>query len=203
MERRQDGSSLIHSILAGRWSPVSFQPRTIEPEILARLFEAARWSPSSYNDQPWSYIIATREQEAEFARLLSCLMELNQVWAQHASVLGLSCAQKLSNRTGQPNRYAWHDTGMANLSLAIQAQAEGLYVHFMGGFDVQRARHHLEIPPTHDPVVAFAIGYYDPTHRQLPPEVASRDHQPRQRKPLCDMVFNSSWGQPWQISRPS
>ncbi|MDN5862324.1 MAG: nitroreductase family protein, partial [Salinisphaera sp.] len=94
----------IHPLLAQRWSPVGFDPnRPVPPADLAALFEAARWAASSYNEQPWRYLVASRDAPDEFARLLGCLVEGNQAWAQHAPVLALGLFKRARETTGQPN----------------------------------------------------------------------------------------------------
>src|ERR1700676_5394072 len=121
----------VHDLIAARWSPYSFADRSVGDEDLHSLFEAARWAASSYNEQPWSYIVATREQNDEFERLLSCLVEANQRWASSAPVLALGVASLNLSRNGKPNRAAIHDLGQASFSLALEATARGLFVHQM------------------------------------------------------------------------
>src|SRR5438445_764285 len=133
MEKPADAKSPIHELLRQRWSPRVFSPRPVSAETLKILFEAARWAPSSFNDQPWAYIVATKDDPEEFQRVLSTLVEGNRAWAQNAPVLMLSIAKSNFERTGQPNRHAFHDTGQATISLVIEATALGLAVHQMAG----------------------------------------------------------------------
>src|SRR5207247_9166076 len=123
----------IHDLLRRRWSPRAFSDRRVEPDKLRSLGEAARWSPSSYNEQPWSFIVGTKEDEAEYARLLSCLVEGNIEWAQHAPVLMVSVARLSFEEDGKPNRHAFHDVGQAVANLIVQATALGLVVHQLAG----------------------------------------------------------------------
>src|SRR5579885_2926677 len=116
MEKPADAAWPIEELIRRRWSPRAFAERTIEPEKLARLFEAVRWSASCYNDQPWSFIVATRDDAVEFARLLSCLVEGNQSWAARAGVLMVSVARLNFAHSGQPNRHAIHDVGYPTTS---------------------------------------------------------------------------------------
>ncbi len=175
--------------LADRWSPVAYSPRAVEPEKLHRLFEAARWAPSSSNEQPWSFVVATSDHPADFELLASCL-EPGNAWARTAPVLALSVARLVLAGTDKPNRHAYHDVGMAVSNLLAQATAEDLMVHQMAGFDVEMARRNLSVPAHHDPVAMIAIGYYgEPTPRQK-----EREEKPRSRKPIDQFVFGSHWG---------
>ena len=113
MERFRDNAHPIHDLLRRRWSPRAFADRPVEREKLLSVLEAARWAPSSNNEQPWHYIVARREEPDEFARLLACLVERNQSWAKAAPVLMLSVATTTFARNGHPNRHALHDAGQA------------------------------------------------------------------------------------------
>src|SRR5271163_1129920 len=136
----------VHPLIIGRRSFRAFAPTSVEPETLASLMEAARWAPSSMNEQPWSFIVATKANESEFDRLLGCLLEFNVQWAQHAPVLLLSVAKLTFESTGEFNRHAFHDVGQAIANLTFQATVSGLIVHQMAGFDVEKARREFSIP---------------------------------------------------------
>jgi nitroreductase len=193
MDKPAETAHPIHDLIRRRWSPLAFSERMVEPEKLQSLFEAARWAPSSYNEQPWHFIVCTKQNPADHDRLLSCLAEGNVPWARHAPVLMLSVAKLTFTRNGQPNRHAWHDVGMAVENLIIQAAALGLYVHQMAGFDMAKARQAFAIPEGYEPVAAIAMGYPgDP--QNLPPPLRERELSPRQRKPLRDFVFDARWG---------
>jgi len=184
----------IHELLRERWSPRAFADRTVEPEKLRSLLEAARWAPSSFNEQPWSFIVATKEHPGEYERLLSCLVEGNIRWAQHAPVLMLSVAKLAFERNQKPNRHAFHDVGLAVENLVIQATALGLAVHQMAGFHVDKARELFSIPDGHEPVAALVLGFPgDPAG--LPEDLRERERAPRTRKPLESFVFSGQWGQ--------
>ncbi len=185
----------IHELLRERWSPRAFADRMVEPEELRSLLEAARWAPSSFNEQPWSFIVATKQHPGEYERLLSCLVEGNVRWAQHAPVLMLSVAKLAFERNQKPNRHAFHDVGLAVENLVIQGMALGLFVHQMAGFHADRAREVYGIPEGYDPVAAMAIGYLDDPGR-LPDDLREREVAPRIRKPLESFVFSGQWGQP-------
>jgi nitroreductase len=194
MEKLADTQYPIDDLLQKRWSPVAFSDQRVEQEKLCSVLEAARWAASSFNEQPWSFIVATKENQAQFDRLLSCLAEGNQQWAHNAPVLMISVAKLHFERNGVANRHAFHDVGAAAASLAIQATALGLFIHQMAGFDVEKARELFSIPEGHEPVAAIALGYKgDPSH--LPEKLYQRELAPRTRKPLEKFVFSGSWGQ--------
>jgi nitroreductase len=176
----------IVPLLAERWSPVAFSARPVEQEKLNRLFEAARWAPSSSNEQPWRFIVAHKGTEG-FARMADCLVEGN-AWAKHAPVLMLSVASMTFARSGKPNRHGMYDTGAAVADLLVQAVAEGLVVHQMGGYDVEKARTVLQIPEHHELCAMTAIGYYG-DHDKLSEKLQARENAPRQRKPQSEFVF--------------
>ncbi|MDQ6676077.1 MAG: nitroreductase family protein [Acidobacteriota bacterium] len=178
--------------LQERWSPVIFSPRVVAQDQLNRLFEAARWAPSSSNEQPWSFVVATAG-EPEFKKLAGCLLPGN-AWAKQAPVLALSVARLVLSGSAKQNRYAFHDTGMAIGNLLAQATSDGMVVHQMGGFDIECARRELRIPENHDPVAMMAIGYYgDPSSDAA---LREREGRPRTRKPLDQFVFHGKWGRP-------
>lgn len=183
----------IHDLLARRWSPRAFDERLVAVETLRTLFEAARWAPSSNNEQPWRFIVATKEHEAGWNRLFECLVEGNRKWAVHAPVLALSIASMHFAGNGKPNRHAFHDTGLATENLVLQAAAYGLMVRQMAGFDVEKARADLRIPSGYEPVAMIAIGYPgDPD--VLPELLRERELQPRSRRPIGEWTFVGEWG---------
>ncbi|WP_181314506.1 nitroreductase family protein [Phormidesmis priestleyi] len=184
----------IEEVLRQRWSPISFSNQAVEPEKLRSMLEAARWAASSYNEQPWSYIVATQDNPDEFSRLLKCLAEGNQVWAKHTPVLMLSVAKLTFERNGVENRHAFHDVGAASANLAIEAAAQGLLIHQMAGFDVPKAKETYGIPEGYDPVAAIALGYLgDP--QTLSEALQQRQSSPRTRKSLDQFVFTGHWNQ--------
>jgi len=186
----------IQDCVAERWSPYGFADRAVSDADLRSLFEAARWAASSFNEQPWSYIVATKEQATEFARLLSCLVETNQEWAKVAPVLALGVAALKFRRNGKPNRVALHDLGLATGNLLAEATARGLSVHQMGGILPDRARALYDIPEGHEAITGIAIGYAgDPD--SFPAEIRRRDLAPRERKPQRDFVFGVAWQKPF------
>ncbi len=193
MSKRSSTDYPVHDLITKRWSPYSFDDRPVSESDLRSLFEAARWAASSYNEQPWSYIVATKENPEEFERLLSCLVEGNQVWAKAAPVLALGIATLKFARNKKPNRVAVHDLGLAAGNLCLEATARGLMVHQMVGILPDKARETYEIPEGSEAVTGFAIGYAG-NPDSLPDTLKERDRAARQRKPLGEFVFGGKWG---------
>jgi nitroreductase len=186
-------SAPIHDIIRNRWSPRAFENRAVEPEKLRILFEAARWAASSYNAQPWYFIVATKDDPENFKRILDSFVEFNQGWAKNAPVVGLSASGLKFSHNGEPNRHSYHDVGQAAASLALQAAALGLQVHQMAGILPDKAREIFRIPAGFDAVAGFALGYPgDPS--SLPDQLRERELAPRERKPLASFVFTGKWG---------
>ncbi len=194
MEKPAEPQYPIHDLLKRRWSPRAFAERPVEPEKLKSVFEAARWAPSSNNEQPWRFIVASKDDETEWTRLLACLVESNRKWASRAPVLILSVASLNFEEDAKPNRHALHDTGMAVENLVLQVTALGLAAHQMAGFDVEKARADLKIPPGYQPVAMIAIGYPGEA-ALLPDRLRERELQPRVREPISSWVFSGRWGQ--------
>jgi len=191
----------IREILTERWSPYAFENRPVSEADLRSLFEAARWAPSSYNEQPWRYIIATKDNPVQFQQLLSCLVDSNQVWAKAAPVLALGVVSLKFARNAKDNRAAVHDLGLAAGNLVVEATARGLFVHQMIGILPDKASEIYGIPEVFEAWTAMAIGYRgDPT--TLPEGLKERDLAPRQRKPLHEFVFSGQWGKPSSLLLP-
>lgn len=190
----QDEPAIL-DVLRRRWSPKVFSNRPVEPGKLRAILEAARWAPSSHNEQPCSFVLATKENGEAFSLLLSCLHEKNRQWAQHAPVLILSVAKMYREIDGKANRYAFHDVGLATASLMMQATALGLYTHPMGGFSVEKAREVLGIPEGYEPVAVSALGYL-PESWELDKPRVEPILKNRTRKGLEEFVFEGRWGVP-------
>jgi nitroreductase len=183
----------VHDLIRARWSPRAFADKPVPPEALRSLFEAARWAPSSNNEQPWAYIVATREDKQNFEKMLSVLVEFNANWARNAPVLALAVVELAFAKNNAPNRVAQYDTGAATALLSVEATSRGLAVHQMAGFDPDKARRVFEIPPGWDAIAAIAIGYPgDP--ESLPQPLRDRELAPRARKPLSKFVMTGRWG---------
>ncbi len=195
MEKPAEAQFPIHDLMRRRWSPRAFAERTVEPETLRSLFEAARWAPSSNNEQPWHFIVGTRADPAGYDRLFACLKEGNRKWAFRAPVLMLSVARLNFEDEGTPNRHALHDTGMAALSLCLQATSMGLIAHQMAGFEIEKARVDLGIPAGHEPVAMIAVGYPGEA-AELPDYLRERELKPRERKSAKEFVAIGRWNMP-------
>jgi nitroreductase len=181
----------ISELLTRRWSTRAYTAQSIDPETLRRLFEAARWAPSSGNGQPWNFLVARKEDADEFEKIASTLSPGN-AWAKSAAVLAISVAS-LDRAPGKPNPTAHHDVGLACENMALQATALGLSMHMMGGFSAEKAREIFHIPERCAPIAAIAIGYpADPN--TLPDELRAKDLSPRQRKSIREFVFSGTWG---------
>jgi nitroreductase len=182
----------VHNLIRERWSPRAFASKPVEPAVLASLFEAARWAPSSNNEQPWAYLVATKDDSENFAKTLSVLVEFNAAWAKEAPVLMIAVS-RLNFQNGTPNRNAFYDTGAATALLSVEATARGLAVHQMAGFDHAKAKQVFEIPEDWEPIAAIAIGYPgDP--ESLSQKLRDREVAPRTRKPLSEFVMSGRWG---------
>jgi nitroreductase len=187
----------LHELLRQRWIPRAFDERPVEMDKLWSLFEAARWAPSCFNAQPWRFILATKENPAEYNQLFDCLVKGNKKWAHQAPVLVLSVA-KLTFEDGSANRHAWHDVGLAVGSLVVQAVALGLIANQMAGFDMSKTKTDLGIPNGYDPVAMIAIGYAR-DRASLPDKLLQKEVGPRNRKPLAESVFHGNWGIPFTL----
>ena len=183
----------VHEFIASRWSPYAFDEKPVNKDDILSLFEAARWAPSSYNEQPWHYIIATKNNTEEFQRMLSCLVEGNQTWAQSAPVLALGVTRLNFEYNNKPNRAAIHDLGIAAGTLLFEATARGLSVHQMIGILPEKAGKIYAIPDGYEVITGIAIGYAG-NPNSLPDDIKERDAARRPRKPLSDFLFGNRWG---------
>lgn len=185
----------VMTVIAQRWSPRAFADKAIAQEDLASVLEAARWAASSFNEQPWRFIIATKDQPEAYARLLSCLREANQSWAQLAPVLILALTKKTYSNSGGANKHAWHDLGQALAHLTLEAANRDIYVHQMGGIYPERARELYQVPDDYDIATGLALGYQGDINL-LPEDLRSKELRERSRKALQELVFSDGFGQP-------
>ncbi len=185
----------IHNLIEKRWSPRAFDPdKLVDHDDLLALLEAARWAPSSSNDQTWRFVVCDKAtDESGWKNALAVVVEKNRLWAKNAPVLILAVAMENFNHNGQPNRWAMYDTGAASLSLCLQATALGLVVHQMGGFDAEKAREVFNLPGDCKPMAMLAVGYQadvdvlDDTFKEA--ELATRS-----RIALNERFYAGQWG---------
>ena len=195
MNKTPDTQYPIHALLQKRWSPRAFSGKTVSAEALGSLFEAARWAASCYNEQPWRYIVARKEDTEEYDRLMSCLVEGNQAWAMQAPVLMLAVTKKTFTFNDKPNAHARHDLGLATAGMMLQAAALDLYMHAMGGILPERAAELYRVPDDFQVATGIALGYLgDPDSLAEP--MKTTELEARVRKPLEEIVFASSWEKP-------
>ncbi len=180
-----------------RWSPRSFSDREVSPETLANLFEAARWAASSFNEQPWRFIVGARGSDT-YRKIFESLGEFNQKWAGTAPVLILDVALTKFSHNGTPNRVAFYDLGAAASYMTLEAASLGLAAHQMAGFDPDKARELLGVPQEYMIGAVIALGYQDEPEKLGDAEMIERELAPRNRKPLGEIVFEA-WGKPMNL----
>ena len=176
-----------------RWSPRSFADREVSPADLRKVFEAARWSASAYNEQPWRFLVGTRNSAA-YKNIFSALIGFNQGWAGAAPVLILGAASTQFAHNGTANAYALYDLGAAAGALSLQAAELGLRTHSMAGFDHDAARQAFGIPEDYALGAVIALGYQGEPAALGHEQMITMETAPRERKPLSDLVL-SGWGE--------
>ena len=184
----------IHPLIAGRWSPRAYSNKEIPVDVLQRLFEAARWAPSSSNDQEWRFIIGFKGDET-YQKLFDTLVEFNQLWAGEAPVLVLVCGETISNKTGKPSPIFSYDVGAAVAMLSIQATHEGLFVHQMGGYSKTKTREFFSLPADIEPLTVISIGYAGQAS-ELHPNLQPMEKAERVRNNFDTFVFSKKYGEP-------
>jgi nitroreductase len=185
-------------IIHQRWSPRSFASREVGPGDLHKVFEAARWAASSFNEQPWRFLVGLRNS-ITYKKIFDSLMPFNQSWAANAPVLILGTAKTKFSHNNTPNRVALYDLGAASSYLTLQAAALGLVTHQMGGFDPAIARQAFEIPEEYILGAVIALGYQGEPAALTNDQMVAQETAPRSRKPLREFVF-SAWGEPAKLS---
>jgi nitroreductase len=198
LEKKAITQTAIHDLLARRWSPRAFDAaRPVTREQLASLLEAARWAPSCNGDEPWRYLVwDKRSDPVGWQKAFDCLSDNNQKWVDNVPLLLLACAGSVFGHNGKPNRWSQHDTGMASLSLCLQAVALGLAAHQMGGFDAEKIRAAFSIPAEYTPMSMIAVGYQADAS-VLPDDVKAKELAPRKRRLLGESFFVGGWGKPY------
>jgi nitroreductase len=181
-------------LLKKRRSTVNFSEKSVQEEELKMLFEAARWSASSRNEQPWRFIVATKNQPEAYQKILNGINEHNRVWAHNAPVLILTFAKSNVAETSMPNNHSWHDVGLAIGNMSAQATAMDIYLHQMGGILPKEIYNTFDLPEEFEVVSAIALGYLGDEDK-LDPRFEARENKERVRKPLDEFVFGTSWGE--------
>lgn len=180
----------VDALFINRWSPRAFDAnKDVSDEDLKAILEAAKWSPSSFNEQPWRFVVARSEEDKK--KFLGLMVEFNQSWSKNAGVLICSCAMMHFKKNDKPNRHAYHDAGAAWMSLALAATKRGLITHGMAGFDHERAKEVLGLPDGAEAVAMFALGHR--ASKEDTPE-DFKDEAPNQRRALGESCFEGEWG---------
>jgi len=193
MEKPAKTNFALHSLLEKRWSPRAFSDKKVEREKLQRIFEAARWAPSSSNEQPWSFILGEAGDES-YLKIFETLMEFNQLWVKTAPIVVLAVGKVDSAKSGKENAFFEYDIGQAVAHLTFQASEEGLWVHQMGGFDGKKAKELFNIPEGFMAVSAFTVGYMG-DYKVLHPNLQKLEVAERERKNMEDFVFSNTFGE--------
>jgi nitroreductase len=193
MKYAQPSTDGVLPIFLERWSPRSFADRDVSAADLKIIFEAARWAPSSYNEQPWRFFVGHRGSET-YNKILDALVPSNQDWAKSAPVLILGVTKTRFSHNDSPNNYAGHDLGAAMALMAVQATALGLAAHQMAGFDWGKARESFAIPDTYAMGSVMALGYQGGLG-DLQEKFQAQEQSPRSRKPLSEIVL-ADWDRP-------
>ncbi len=192
MNKEAKTGSIIHDLLKRRWSPRAFSDKTVEDEKLLKILEAARWSPSASNLQPWYFIVGFKDDET-YGKIYDTLVEFNQLWAKFAPILIMSIGKKTIKDTTDKNSTFKYDVGQSVAHLTFQAMAEGLFVHQMSGFDIEKARKLFEIPDDYQALTVIAAGYPG-NYNLLPPRMQKSELAERERKALNTFIFSEIFG---------
>lgn len=185
--KEADANYPIHKLIQKRWSPRAFSDKSVAPELINQLFEAARWAPSSYNEQPWHFIVARKENSIAFEKLSEVMNDFNQSWGKEAPVLVLGLTRTTFDKNQKSNQHAEHDLGQAIAHLTFEATRNDLYVHQMAGIHPDKARELYDIPENYKPMTMFAIGYKGEPE-SLDEQLQKQETKPRSRKPLDEIV---------------
>lgn len=188
----------ITPLIINRWSPRAMSGESISEEDLMSLFEAARWAPSSFNNQPWRFIYGKRNTPY-FQKLFDLLTDSNQRWCKKAAVLVVILSSKYFEHNGKPSITHSLDTGAAWENIALEGSARDLVVHGIQGFDYERAKNELNVPDEFEVKAMFAIGKKT-SKESLPPELQEKE-SPSTRKPLSEIISEGVFN--FQIKKSS
>ena len=192
MQKSAEFGASVLDVIKKRRSRRAYASRPVEPDKIRSLFEAARWAPSSLNEQPWFYVYATSDQKNLWNKIFESVNEGNKIWARHAPLLIVSLARRNFIRFDSPNPSARYDLGAANAFLSLQAAHLGLNVHQMAGFAHETVIRNLGVPEIYEPVIVMAIGYPGDTE-MLPENLKKRELAPRERYVEQEFVMNKSF----------
>lgn len=174
-------------VLKKRWSPRKFQDKKVVPEMVEKLFDVARWSASSYNEQPWRFYVGYNGDET-YQKIYESLVEFNQSWNTNTPVLILGIVKKSFSHTDSVNEHAKYDLGQSMAYFSAAATNEGLFVHQMAGFSVKKVQELFHIPEGYEAAVVASLGYWDENEK----EADFRDNK-RTRKGLSEILFGEHW----------
>ena len=180
----------INPLILSRWSPRSMTGEELGDDDIMSLFEAARWAPSSFNNQPWRFIYAKRNTE-HWDRLFNLLVDVNKTWAKNAALLAVVISRKNFEFNEKPARTHQFDTGSAWENLALEASSRGIVAHGMQGFDYEKAKTELGIPADFEVMAMIAIGKRGPKEN-LPTELQDKE-KPNDRKALKDIIMEGTY----------
>lgn len=181
----------IQQILRDRWSPRVFTEVEPTEKEIKQLFEAVRWAASSYNQQPWRFIVG-RKGNNTYQRIFDLMSEFNQDWVD--SPVLILCAFKKTFDNGKDNYHALHDLGLGIGNMSLQAQSMGIALHQMAGVDREKAQKIFEIPEDYHVATAIAVGFYGGDPTKLGDDLQEQEMKGRTRMPQTDFVFNGEWG---------
>lgn len=184
---------MIHELIRKRYSPRTFSEKEISDNNIVTLLEAARWVPSSMNEQPWRFIIGKKLHDLSYNKLLDILMPGNQVWARKAPIMILAVSKNKFERNSLVNLHAEYDLGQAIANMTFQATSMNIYLHQMGGFYKDKAMELFKIPEDYSPVCVIALGYPGNIN-ELPENLQEKETAERKRKELSELVFENSFG---------
>ena len=197
-DRRAVTSVPINELAARRWSTRAFDAsRGVSPSQVAALIEAARWAPSCYGAEPWRFMMWDRAKDpAGWQQVYDCLSDNNRKWCKNVPLFFLACAASSFEHNGKPNRWAQYDTGMAALALSLEAVAQGLAAHQMGGFDIPKLRAAAGVPDDFMPMALIAVGHPAAPEVIDDGEILQKELKARGRKPVAERFYGGSWGRP-------
>ncbi|MBN2731097.1 MAG: nitroreductase family protein [Balneolaceae bacterium] len=188
----------IHDLIKKRWSPRAFSEKPIEPGLLRQLFDAARWAPSSYNEQPWRFVVATKNHQEEYDRMTQVLNKNNKRWAPNAPVLMLTLKKDQFDKNNTINKHAAHDLGQAVSYMTFEAMRHNIYLHQMAGILPDVARELFHIPEHYTPMTMIAAGYLG-NPDMLPDDLQKKEVSGRSRLEIDEIVFRGQWDNPKRL----